>query len=170
MRRERKKQGNLNAAMFHIILLNPEIPPNTGNAIRFAANCGAVLHLAGELGFEMSDKLLRRAGLDYREYADVQTHDSLAAAIAAAGNGNRFAADVRGETRFDVPQFRAGDIFVFGRESDGLPREVFDEFPPARRLHIPMRPENRSMNLSNAVAIVLMEAWRQNDFFGARKK
>lgn len=188
--------------MFHIILLNPEIPGNAGNVIRLVANCGARLHLAGELGFEMSDSRLRRAGLDYREYADVQIHDSLSAAFVAAENsdkniaenifanvaennnehssanvagnsengnksGRRFAVSVCGETRFDSPQFRAGDIFVFGRESDGLPREVLDSFAPANRLHIPMRPQNRSINLSNAVAIVLMEAWRQNGFCGA---
>ena len=154
--------------MFHIVLLNPEIPPNAGNVIRLAANTGAVLHLAGALGFEMSDRHLRRAGLDYHEYAEVRAHDSLADAFAAAGDGRRFAAAVSGETRFDAPHYRRGDIFVFGRESSGLPAEVLAAFPPERRLRIPMRPGGRSMNLSNAVAVVAMEAWRQNDFCGAR--
>ncbi|MGI9298025.1 MAG: tRNA (cytidine(34)-2'-O)-methyltransferase [Gammaproteobacteria bacterium] len=155
--------------MFHIVLLNPEIPPNTGNVIRLAANTGAVLHLAGETGFDLSDRRMRRAGLDYREYAEMRTHDSLAAAFAAAGDGRRFAAGARGETRFDAPRYRPGDIFVFGRESSGLPPEVFAAFAPERRLHIPMRPGGRSMNLSNAVAVVVMEAWRQNNFRGARR-
>lgn len=155
------------APVFHIILLNPEIPPNTGNIIRLAANTGATLHLAGAIGFDMSDRQLRRAGLDYREYAKVQIHDSLAAAFIAAGNGRQFAVGARFETRFDKPQFRPGDIFVFGRESDGLPAEVSAAFAPENRLHIPMRSGSRSINLSNAVAIVLMEAWRQNNFFGA---
>ncbi|MGI9306284.1 MAG: tRNA (cytidine(34)-2'-O)-methyltransferase [Gammaproteobacteria bacterium] len=155
--------------MFHLILLNPEIPPNTGNIIRLAANTGARLHLAGKRGFELSDKHMRRAGLDYHEYAEVLAHDSLEAAFAAAGTGRRFAAAVRGETRFDKPQYRAGDIFVFGRESSGLPPEILADFAPENRLYIPMRPKNRSINLSNAAAVLLMEAWRQQEFFGAER-
>ena len=155
--------------MFHIILLNPEIPPNTGNIIRLAANVGARLHLAGKCGFDMADKNMRRAGLDYHEYAEVERHDSLAAAFLAAGSGRRFAAGGGGETRFDAPAYRAGDIFLFGRESSGLPKETLAEFPPENRIYIPMRPKNRSMNLSNAAAVIIMEAWRQLNFSGAAR-
>lgn len=153
--------------MFHIILLDPEIPPNTGNVIRLAANAGAVLHIAGAPGFSMDDKNLRRAGLDYREYASVRAHPSLDAAFESAGTGRRFAASSAGETRYDAPRYLPGDIFLFGRESTGLSPEALDQFEPGRRLFIPMRPNNRSMNLSNAVAVIIMEAWRQINFRGA---
>ncbi|MGU9950999.1 MAG: tRNA (cytidine(34)-2'-O)-methyltransferase [Gammaproteobacteria bacterium WSBS_2016_MAG_OTU1] len=155
--------------MFHIILLNPEIPPNTGNIIRLAANIGAQLHLAGTCGFTMDDALLRRAGLDYHEYAKVQKHDSLSHAYSAAGEGCRYAVSGRGETRFDMPRYGEDDVFVFGCESTGLPSAVLDSFMPQHRVHIPMRPHNRSLNLSNAVAVLLMEAWRQQQFVGAVK-
>ena len=151
--------------MFHIILLNPEIPPNTGNIIRLAANTGAALHIAGTPGFTLQDKLLRRAGLDYHEYARVQTHDSLADAFVAAGNGRRFATGASGATRFDREIYRPGDIFIFGQESIGLPPDVFAAAD--KSLYIPMREHNRSINLSNAVAIIIMEAWRQLDFIHA---
>ena len=153
--------------MFHIILLDPEIPPNTGNIIRLAANTGTHLHVAGAPGFAMDDKHLRRAGLDYHEYAHIQTHCSLTDALAAAGSGRCYAACADGPTRFDAPAYCAGDIFVFGRESSGLPAAVLAQFAPPMRLFIPMRPHNRSMNLSNAVAVVIMEAWRQQQFKGA---
>lgn len=155
--------------MFNIVLLNPEIPQNTGNIIRLAANTGARLHLAGKRGFALDDAKMRRAGLDYREFAEVRAHDSLADAFAAAGKGRRFAATGGGETRFDKPQYRAGDIFVFGCESKGLPKETLAEFPPENRIYIPLRPHNRSMNLSNAAAVVIMEAWRQIGFLGEGK-
>lgn len=155
--------------MFHIVLLNPEIPPNTGNIIRLTANVGATLHLAGETGFDLSDRRMRRAGLDYHEYADIRTHDCLASALDAIGQGRQFILDPNGEVRFDRPNYRPGDIFIFGCESRGLPDSIFQSFPSEHRLHIPMRPNNRSLNLSNAVAVVLMEAWKQNDFSGTKK-
>ncbi len=147
--------------MYHVILYEPEIPPNTGNVIRLCANTGFVLHLVEPLGFELDDKRLRRAGLDYREYASVQTHPDLQAAVAAAGNGRVFAVSTRGTTRHDEPQYQGGDIFLFGPETRGLPQAVLDDLPPAQRLRIPMRSGNRSLNLSNAVAVVAYEAWRQ---------
>ena len=150
--------------VFHIILLHPEIPPNTGNIIRLAANTGAELHLAGRLGFSLEDRHLRRAGLDYHEHARVHCHESLESAYTAAGDGRRFAAAVGGETRYDRPSYQRGDIFVFGSESVGLPPAVLLTFPAERRLGIPMRPDNRSMNLSNAAAVIVMEAWRQMNF------
>ena len=156
--------------MFHLVLLNPEIPANTGNIIRLSANVGARLHLAGRLGFAMDDKRLRRAGLDYREYAEVQTHADLDAALAAAGDGRQFAVCGGGDTRYDAPDYRPGDIFVFGCESSGLPPQTLARFAPPQRLFIPMRPGNRSLNLSNAAAVVAMEVWRKMQFHGAVKK
>ena len=151
--------------MFHIILVNPEIPPNTGNVIRLAANTGGHLHLVQPLGFDLSDKQLRRAGLDYHEHAAMQTHQSLAQAFAACGEGRRFALTASGETRYDKPSYRPGDVFVFGCESVGLPQNILTEyFSSAKRLFIPMRPNNRSLNLANTVAVVILEAWRQQNF------
>ena len=158
--------------MFDVILYQPEIPPNTGNVIRLCANTGARLHLVAPLGFTLEDKQLRRAGLDYHEYAPVQVHDSLDAALSAiaAANATRprlFALSTRGQTRFDAPRYAAGDAFVFGPETRGLPQQVLDAVPAPQRLRLPMRPDNRSLNLSNSVAIVVFEAWRQRDFFGS---
>ena len=147
--------------MFHIVLVNPEIPPNTGNIIRLAANLGAWLHLVAPLGFELEDRLLRRAGLNYHDKAGLQVHDSLAEALANKPLERSFAVTGGGETCFNAPAYNAGDVFVFGRESTGLSDAHRALFPPQRRLYIPMRPDNRSINLSNAVAIVAMEAWRQ---------
>ena len=155
--------------MFHIILLNPEIPPNTGNIIRLASNSGVSLHIAGNTQFDFSDKNLRRAGLDYHELANVYIHKDLESAYKAAGDGRRFATCPNGDTRFDVPRYQAGDVFVFGCESQGLPSSVLDTFAPSHRLYIPMRANNRSMNLSNSVAVVMMEAWRQLGFCGAHR-
>ncbi|RZA20662.1 MAG: tRNA (cytidine(34)-2'-O)-methyltransferase [Lysobacteraceae bacterium] len=158
--------------MFHVILHRPEIPPNTGNVIRLCANTGATLHLVRPLGFDIDDKQLRRAGLDYHEYAAMQVHDDLEAAIQAiaAANGappRIFALSTRGIVGFDTPTYRDGDAFLFGSETAGLPQAVFDAIPETQRLRLPMRPHNRSLNLSNTVAVVVYEAWRQSGFEGA---
>jgi tRNA (cytidine/uridine-2'-O-)-methyltransferase len=152
--------------MFDVILHQPEIPPNTGNAIRLCANTGARLHLVRPLGFDMDDRQLRRAGLDYHEYARVQVHDSLAAALAAIAPTRLFALCTRGSVRYDTPRFAQGDAFVFGSETRGLPAEVLEAVPATQRLRLPMQPDNRSINLSNAVAVVVFEAWRQRGFRG----
>jgi len=157
--------------MFHVILHRPEIPPNTGNVIRLCANTGAHLHLVKPLGFEIDHKQLRRAGLDYHEYAPMQAHEDLQAALAAIERSNGaaprvFALSTRGKQRFDTPAYRDGDAFLFGSETSGLPQDVFDAIPETQRLRLPMRPHNRSINLSNAVAVVVFEAWRQLDYCG----
>lgn len=158
--------------MLHVILHQPRIPPNTGNAIRLCANTGARLHLVRPLGFSLDDAQLRRAGLDYHEYATLQAHDSLQAALAAiaasdGGPPRLFALSTRGHARYDAPAFLDGDAFLFGSETDGLPDAVLAALPPTQRLRLPMRPDNRSLNLSNAVAVVVYEAWRQLGFAGA---
>ena len=158
--------------MFEVILHQPEIPPNTGNVIRLCANTGARLHLVEPLGFSLDDRQLRRAGLDYHEYASLQVHADLDAALqsiaAAQGTTPRvFALSTRGTVRHDAPAYRAGDAFLFGAETRGLPADVLDAVPSAQRLRVPMRPDNRSLNLSNAVAVVVFEAWRQLGFAGA---
>jgi len=155
----------------HIILHRPEIPPNTGNVIRLCANTGAQLHLVRPLGFDIDDRQLKRAGLDYHEYARMQVHDDLDAALAAitaqAGTPPRvFALSTRGRVRFDAPAYREHDAFLFGSETAGLPSEVLARIPEAQRLRLPMRPDNRSLNLSNAVAVMVFEAWRQAGFAG----
>ncbi|KGM53189.1 rRNA methylase [Lysobacter daejeonensis GH1-9] len=160
-----------NAAMFDVILFQPEIPPNTGNVIRLCANTGARLHLVAPLGFTLEDKQLKRAGLDYHEYAALQVHDSLEAALdaIAAANGTPprlFALSTRGSVRHDTVAYQPGDAFLFGPETRGLPGEVLEQVPAAQRIRLPMRPENRSLNLSNAVAVVVFEAWRQQGFAG----
>ena len=152
--------------MPHVILHRPEIPPNTGNVIRLCANTGARLHLVRPLGFELDDRRLKRAGLDYHEVARMQVHDSLDAALAAiaadAGAPPRvFALSTRGRVRHDAPAYRDGDAFLFGSETAGLPQAVLVAIPESRRLRLPMRPGNRSLNLSNAVAVMVFEAWRQ---------
>jgi tRNA (cytidine/uridine-2'-O-)-methyltransferase len=168
-----RKTGLLgdHGGMFDVILHQPEIPPNTGNVIRLCANTGARLHLVEPLGFSLDDRQLRRAGLDYHEYATLQVHASLAAALAAiaAAQGavpRLFALSTRGTVRHDTPAYRAGDAFLFGAETRGLPADVLETVPPAQRLRLPMRPDNRSLNLSNAVAVVVFEAWRQLGFAG----
>jgi tRNA (cytidine/uridine-2'-O-)-methyltransferase len=153
--------------LFDVILHQPEIPPNTGNAIRLCANTGARLHLVRPLGFDMDDRQLRRAGLDYHEYARVQVHDSLAAALAAIAPQRLFALSTRSAVRFDAPRFAEGDAFLFGSETAGLPDDVLATIPEAQRLRLPMRPDNRSINLSNAVAVMVFEAWRQQGFAGS---
>ncbi|HRF84805.1 MAG: tRNA (uridine(34)/cytosine(34)/5-carboxymethylaminomethyluridine(34)-2'-O)-methyltransferase TrmL [Xanthomonadales bacterium] len=152
---------------FDILLYQPEIPPNTGNVIRLCANTGARLHLVEPLGFAMEDKQLRRAGLDYHEFASVRVHASLDAALAAIRPTRLFALSTRGQVRHDQPRYADGDAFLFGPETRGLPESVLEAVPPAQRLRLPMRPGNRSLNLSNAVAVVVFEAWRQNGFTGA---
>ncbi len=150
--------------MFHVILYEPEIPPNTGNVIRLCANTGASLHLVQPLGFELDDKRLRRAGLDYREYASIAVHPSLDACLAALGPERVFAVSTRGTTPYDRPAYQPGDAFLFGPETRGLPQAVIDSLPVGQRLTIPMRAGNRSLNLSNAVAVLVYEAWRQTGF------
>jgi tRNA (cytidine/uridine-2'-O-)-methyltransferase len=152
--------------MFHIILYQPEIPPNTGNAIRLCANVGAHLHLIRPLGFDLSAARLRRAGMDYAEIADVRTHDSLQQCLLALAPPRLFALSTRGSTRHDQPDYCAGDAFLFGPESRGLPDDILAGIPAAQRLRLPMRPACRSINLSNTVAIVAFEAWRQLGFSG----
>ena len=153
--------------MFRVVLYQPEIPPNTGNVIRLCANAGAELHLICPLGFALDDARLRRAGLDYREYAEVRCHDSLDACLEILGRPRVFACSTRGTAGYSQPAFRPGDTFLFGPETRGLPDAVLNRCPEARRLVIPMRPDNRSLNLSNAVAVVVYEAWRQQQFAGA---
>ena len=150
--------------MFEVILHQPEIPPNTGNVIRLCANTGARLHLVAPLGFALDDARLRRAGLDYHEYAEVRVHASLEQALAAITPSRLFALSTRGAQRHDRVAFAAGDAFLFGSESRGLPDAVLATLPEARRLRLPMRPGSRSLNLSNAVAVVVFEAWRQLGF------
>ncbi len=150
--------------MFSLILYQPEIPPNTGNIIRLAANAGVALHLVEPLGFALDEPRLRRAGLDYREYAAVETHPDLAACLEALGQPRLFALSTRGLRCYAEPAYRPGDAFLFGPETRGLPQEVLAGVPAARRLRIPMRPGNRSLNLSNAAAVVIYEAWRQHGF------
>jgi len=152
--------------MFDVILYQPEIPPNTGNVIRLCANTGARLHLIAPLGFTMEDKQLRRAGLDYHEYAALQVHDSLDEALATIVPRRVFALSTRNSVRYDQPAYAQGDAFLFGPETRGLPDEVLASIPQAQRLRLPMRPDNRSLNLSNAVAVVVYEAWRQTGFAG----
>jgi tRNA (cytidine/uridine-2'-O-)-methyltransferase len=150
--------------MFSLILYQPEIPPNTGNIIRLCANTGVDLHLVEPLGFELDEPRLRRAGLDYREFASVRTHASLEEALAAIGDARVFALSTRGSTRYDAPRYRQGDTFLMGPETRGLPQAVLDSLPEEQRLRLPMRPGNRSLNLSNAAAVVVYEAWRQLGF------
>ena len=153
--------------MLEIVLYAPEIPPNAGNVIRLAANSGARLHLVEPLGFSMEDRQLKRAGLDYHEMANVQVHRDWAACRAVLADCRLYAVSTRGAVNYAQPRYAVGDAFVFGAETRGLPQEVLDSFPPERRLRLPMRPGNRSLNLSNAVAVVVFEAWRQLGFEGA---
>lgn len=153
--------------MFDVILYEPEIPPNTGNVIRLCANTGARLHLIRPLGFTLVDAQLRRAGLDYHEYAQLRVHDTLDAALAVISPARLFALSTRNSTRYDQIAFAPGDAFLFGPETRGLPDDVLATIPEGQRLRLPMRPDNRSLNLSNAVAVVVFEAWRQQGFAGA---
>ncbi len=154
--------------MFDLILYQPEIPPNTGNIIRVCANTGTTLHLVHPLGFALDDRRMRRAGLDYHEYAAVQEHDSLQNCLQSLQPRRLFALSTRGSRSYAAVTYRDGDAFLFGPETRGLPQETLDALPAEQRLRIPMRPDNRSLNLSNSVAIVIYEAWRQQGFIGGR--
>jgi tRNA (cytidine/uridine-2'-O-)-methyltransferase len=149
-----------------VVLFQPEIPPNTGNVIRLCANTGAELHLIEPLGFCWEDRLLRRAGLDYHEFARVFRHANWSCGKAALAGRRLFAVSTHGFVRLGHVTFSADDAFVFGRETSGLPTEIMAEFPEGQRLRLPMRPGQRSLNLSNAVAVTVFEAWRQQDFAG----
>ena len=154
--------------MFHVVLVAPEIPPNTGNIIRLCANTGCELHLIRPLGFTLEDKQMKRAGLDYHEYATLKVHDSFEAFLEAEKPDpeRMFAMTTKGSTPFARMDFRPGDWFVFGSESKGLPEVVRERFPESQRIRLPMRPDNRSLNLSNTVAVTVFEAWRQNGYAG----
>ena len=152
--------------MFSVILYEPEIPPNTGNIIRLCANTGASLHLIEPLGFDLDEKRLRRAGLDYREFVNVQTHASLEVCLTALNGPRVFALSTKNSTRYDRAEFREGDALLFGPETRGLPKEVLEALPAEQRLRLPMQEGNRSLNLSNSAAVVVYEAWRQLDFPG----
>jgi tRNA (cytidine/uridine-2'-O-)-methyltransferase len=156
--------------MFHIVLVEPEIPPNTGNVIRLAANTGCTLHLVEPLGFSMDDKHMRRAGLDYHEYADLRRHsdwDSFLATEKPAAD-RMFALTTKGSRSAFEVSFKPGDWLIFGAETRGLSPELREQFPPTQRIKLPMRDGQRSLNLSNAVAVTVFEAWRQNEFGGDR--
>ena len=154
-------------SMFDVVLVHPEIPPNTGNVIRLCANAGARLHLVEPLGFSMDDRQLRRAGLDYHELATVTVHKSWAGCAAGLGGRRMFALSTRGARGYASIAYARDDVFVFGAEASGLPPAVLAHFDEACTLRLPMRPGNRSLNLSNAVAVVVFEAWRQLGFEGA---
>ena len=153
--------------MLDVILFQPEIPPNTGNVIRLTANSGARLHLVEPLGFDLSDRQLKRAGLDYHDLAHLTVHRDWAACRAQFTGRRIFGLSTRGGVRYDQVAYVGDDVLLFGPETRGLPDEVLEELAPDRRLCIPMRPGNRSINLSNAVALVVYEAWRQNGFAGS---
>lgn len=153
--------------MFAVVLYQPEIPPNTGNIIRMCANTGAELHLVEPLGFDLSDKNLRRAGLDYHEYARLVRHADWSACKTALAGRRLFAMTTRGSANLYGTELQENDVFVFGCETAGLPPEIREEFAPDRRLRLPMLPGQRSLNLSNAAAVTVFEAWRQLGFAGA---
>ena len=156
--------------MFHVVLVEPEIPPNTGNIIRLCANTGAQLHLIEPLGFPLDDAKMRRAGLDYHDYASMQVHPDWSAFLQKVGPdpARMFALTTHGSTPFASVAFAPGDVFVFGAETRGLAPELRDSFAVGQRIRLPMREGNRSINLSNTVAVVVYEAWRQNGFVGGK--
>lgn len=153
--------------MLHIALYEPEIPPNTGNIIRLAANTGVQLHLIKPLGFELDDKRLQRAGLDYHEYADVQIYENFTAFMLAHGQRRIFAVTSKGKVAHHRPSYQQGDLFLFGPETRGLPESVRKQIGEQRCIRLPMLKDSRSLNLSNAVAVIVYEAWKQLDFDGA---
>lgn len=150
--------------MLHVVLFQPEIPPNTGNIIRLCANTGAALHLIHPLGFELTEARVKRAGLDYREMARVHEHKDLDSFIKITAPARLFAISTRGRRIYTNTRFQAEDALLFGPETSGLPQSLLDSLPPEQVLRIPMRPDNRSLNLSNAVAVIVYEAWRQLGF------
>jgi len=153
--------------MFHVVLFQPEIPPNTGNVIRLCANSGCTLHLVRPLGFDIEGKAVRRAGLDYDELAQVRVHANLDVCLNELSGARVFTVETGGTRSYSEVAFEPGDAFVFGPETRGLPAVVLDKIPADRQIYIPMRPGNRSINLSNTVALVVYEAWRQCGFAGA---
>ncbi len=153
--------------MFDIVLFEPEIPPNTGNIIRLCANTGARLHLIKPLGFSLEDKQLKRAGLDYHEYANLKIHENWADFKTAMVGSRLFAITTKGSQNYAKVAFEENDVFIFGPETRGLPEEIRNEFASDKRLRLPMLPDSRSLNLSNSAAILLYEAWRQVDFKGS---
>lgn len=154
--------------MFHVVLFQPKIPPNTGNIIRLCANSGATLHLIKPLGFTLEDSRLRRAGLDYREFTSLQVHDTMDFFLKEVKPPRLFACSKYGQRDYHNVSFQKDDALLFGSETEGLPEELRNDLPTEQLLRIPMLPDNRSLNLSNAVAVVLYEAWRQNGFMGAQ--
>jgi len=152
--------------MFNIVLYQPEIPPNTGNIIRLCANTGTRLHLVKPLGFTLEDKQLRRAGLDYHEFAALLVHESWQECLETLVGRRLFAASTKGSTPYTQVAYQPGDVFVFGPETRGLPPEILESFNPERRIRLPMLPHSRSLNLSNSAAVMVYEAWRQNGFEG----
>lgn len=155
--------------MFHVILYQPEIPPNTGNIIRLCANTGCQLHLIRPLGFVLEDKQLIRAGLDYHEFTKLRVYDDLPQCLSGFDPARVFALTTKGSQPFHQLAYQAGDAFLFGPESRGLPAEVLGQFNAEQRVRLPMLPENRSLNLSNTVAVAVFEAWRQTGFAGAQE-
>jgi tRNA (cytidine/uridine-2'-O-)-methyltransferase len=153
---------------FHIVLYEPEIPPNTGNIIRLCANTGATLHLIRPLGFEWDDTRLKRAGLDYHDLAHVTLYDSLAEFRTRVTPQRLFACTTKASTQYTEPAYAHGDALMFGPETRGLPDTLLSEFEPQQKLRIPMQAASRSLNIANAVSVILYEAWRQLDFTGAR--
>ena len=154
--------------MFSLILYEPEIPPNTGNVIRLCANTGVALHLVEPLGFDLEERKLRRAGLDYREFASVSTHGTLDECLQALGEPRVYALSTRGTTRYDTPDYQAGDAFLLGPETRGLPQALLDALPDEQCLRLPMQAGSRSLNLANTAAVIVYEAWRQQSFEGGR--
>lgn len=152
--------------MFTVVLYQPEIPPNTGNIIRLCANSGADLHLVKPLGFPLDSAKMKRAGLDYHEFASLTVHETFADCLAALAGRRIFALTTKGRIRPDRAAFRPGDVFLFGPETRGLPADILDSLPAEQKLRLPMKAGSRSMNLSNTVAVMLYEAWRQNDYAG----
>ncbi len=152
--------------MFTVVLYQPEIPPNTGNIIRLCANTGADLHLVKPLGFPLDSSKMKRAGLDYHEFAKLAVHENFADCLKALAGRRIFALTTKGSTRPDKAAFQAGDVFLFGPETRGLPAEILASLPAEQKLRLPMLPDSRSMNLSNTVAVMLFEAWRQNGYAG----
>ncbi len=154
--------------MFHIVLFEPEIPPNTGNVMRLCANTGTRLHLIHPLGFVLDDKKLRRAGMDYRDTATITEHDSLDEFLQEIQPGRMFACTTKGRQNYAEVSYQAGDALLFGPETRGLPEEVINGLPAEQRLRVPMQADSRSLNLSNTVAVMLYEAWRQQGFAGGQ--
>lgn len=154
--------------MFHVVLYQPEIPPNTGNIMRLCANTGVRLHLIEPLGFRLEDKELRRAGLDYREWVDVKTHASLEAFLESTKPLRLLAFTTRATRLYTETEYRENDALLFGPETRGLPQDLLDSLPDEHKLRLPLRPGNRSLNLSNTVAVAVYEAWRQQEFSGGK--